>query len=160
MKLGLNPSYSGVAKILPLCAPMPKRNMETQLWRRKSSFITLPGKGGTVGWHLRNCAPLPWWVKRGDIVRQGYRLPRWFSGKESTCQCRRHRRLRFNSWVRKTPGRRKWQPIPVFLPGEPLGQRGQAGYSPWGHKESDMTERLDTSTNTSWILRQGKLCIQ
>ena len=45
-------------------------------------------------------------------------------------------------WVRKIPWRREWQPIPVFLPGESYGQRSQAGYSPWGHKESDMTERL------------------
>ena len=30
--------------------------------------------------------------------------------------------------------RRKWQPTPVFLPGEPRGQRNLAGYSPWGRK--------------------------
>ena len=38
----------------------------------------------------------------------------------------------------------KWQPTPVFLPGEFYGQRSQAGYSPWGRKESGMTERLST----------------
>ena len=38
--------------------------------------------------------------------------------------------------------RRKWQPIPVFLPGESYGQRSLEGYSPWGHKELDTTERL------------------
>ena len=38
------------------------------------------------------------------------------------------------------PWRREWQPTPVFLPGEPRGQRGLAGYSPWGCKESDMAE--------------------
>ena len=43
---------------------------------------------------------------------------------------------------------------------ESHGQRSLAGYNPWSHKESDMTERLDTSTNTSWILRKGKLCNQ
>ena len=42
----------------------------------------------------------------------------------------------------KIPWRRKWQPTPVFLPGELHGQRSLAGYSPWGHKDSDMTERL------------------
>ena len=36
------------------------------------------------------------------------------------------------------------QPTPVFLPGEFHGQRGLAGYSPWGRKESDMTEQLKT----------------
>ena len=34
------------------------------------------------------------------------------------------------------------QPTPVFLPGEFHGQRSLAGYSPWGHKELDMTEQL------------------
>ena len=32
------------------------------------------------------------------------------------------------------------QPTPVLLPGEYHGQRSQAGYSPWGHKQLDMTE--------------------
>ena len=36
----------------------------------------------------------------------------------------------------------KWQPTPVFLPGESHGQRSLVGYSPWDHKESDTTERL------------------
>ena len=52
------------------------------------------------------------------------------------------KRLRFNSWARKIPWRRKWQPTPVFLPAESHGQRNLAGYSPWGSKESDMTEQL------------------
>ena len=38
------------------------------------------------------------------------------------------------------PGRRKWQSMPVFLPGEFHGQRSLAGYSPWVHKELDTTE--------------------
>ena len=68
-------------------------------------------------------------------------LPRWFSGKESTCQ---HRRCRFNPWVRKTPWKRAWQPTPVFLPGESRGQSSLAGHSPWACKELDTTERLGT----------------
>ena len=43
------------------------------------------------------------------------------------------------SWVRTIPWRRKWQPTPGLLPGEPHGQGSLAGYSPWGLKESDMT---------------------
>ena len=46
----------------------------------------------------------------------------------------------FNFWVRKIPWRRKWQPTPVFLPGEAHGQRILEGYSPWGCKELDTTE--------------------
>ena len=63
-------------------------------------------------------------------------FPRWLSGKESACQCRRPR---FNSWVGKIPWRRKWQPTPVFLPGESHGQRSLAGCSPRGCKELQMS---------------------
>ena len=41
-------------------------------------------------------------------------LPRWFSGEDPTCQCRRCKRLSFHSWVRKISWRRKWQPTPVL----------------------------------------------
>ena len=71
-------------------------------------------------------------------------LPRWHSGKESTCQCRRCKRRRFDPWVQKIPWSRKWQPAPVFLPGESHGQRSLVGYSPWGRKEPDTTERRST----------------
>ena len=37
-----------------------------------------------------------------------------------------------------------WQPTLVLLPGKSHGQRILAGYSPWGRKESDMTEQLST----------------
>ena len=48
------------------------------------------------------------------------------------------------TWVRKIPWMRAWQPTPVFLPGESYRQRSLEGSSPWGYKESDMTERLST----------------
>ena len=67
-------------------------------------------------------------------------FPGGTSGKEATCQCRKHKRHGFDPWVRKIPWRRAWQPTPVFLPEESHGQRGLAGYSPQGRKESDMTE--------------------
>ena len=47
-------------------------------------------------------------------------------------------------------GRRKWQPTPVFLPGESHGHRSLVGYSPRGHKESDTTERLHSLNHTSF----------
>ena len=43
-------------------------------------------------------------------------------------------------WVEKLPWRRKWKPTRVFLPGKSHGQRSLVHYSPWDHKESDMTE--------------------
>ena len=48
--------------------------------------------------------------------------------------------LGFDPWVGKVPWRRERLPTPVFLLGELNGQRSPAGYSPWGRKESDMTE--------------------
>ena len=54
------------------------------------------------------------------------------------------------TWVQslgqEDPWRRKWQPTPVFLPGKSHGQRSLVGYSPWGCKESDTTERHITHT--------------
>ena len=48
---------------------------------------------------------------------------------------------RFDPRVGKIPWRRKWQPPPVLLPGKSHGQSILVGYSPWGCKESDTTER-------------------
>ena len=70
-------------------------------------------------------------------------VPWWLSGKESTCQCRRHR---FDPWVRKIPWRRKRQPTPVFLPGEPHGQRSLASCTPWGSQKSRIWLGMHTCT--------------
>ena len=55
-------------------------------------------------------------------------------------------------WVGKIPWRRAWQPTPVLLPGEPHGQRSLAGYSLWGRKEWDTTERLSTAHSCYKVL--------
>ena len=67
-------------------------------------------------------------------------FPGGTSGKEPTCQCRRHKRYGFDPTIGKIPWRRAWQATPVFLPGESHGQRSLVGYGPWGHKELDTTE--------------------
>ena len=67
------------------------------------------------------------------------RAPQWLSGKRIHLQ---DRRFGFDSWVGKTPWRRKWQLTLVFLPGEAHGQRSLVGSSSCGHKESDTTERF------------------
>ena len=89
----------------------------------------------------------------------------WFpggtSGKEPTCQCRRHKSHGFDPWVRKMPRRREWQPTPAFLLGEFHGQRTLVGHSPWGHKESDTTELLSTQAHMQlgFLLRTSHLGI-
>ena len=73
----------------------------------------------------------------GNFILKG--LPTWHSGKESTCQCRRHRRCRrrrFDSWLGKLPLSRKWPPTPVLLPGKFHIQRSLRGYSSSGCEES------------------------
>ena len=69
-----------------------------------------------------------------------FKLPRWHGGKESTCQCRRHKRHGFDPWVRKIPLSRKWQSTPVFLPGKSHAQKSLVSPSPWDCRESDMPE--------------------
>ena len=83
--------------------------------------------------------------------------PRWCGEKESACQCRRHKRCRFDPWVGKMPWRRKWQPTRVFLPGESHGQRNLVGYRPWGRRDSGMTEHTAVSGRhlTKCDLRAG-----
>ena len=68
-------------------------------------------------------------------------------------QCRRRG---FHPWVGKIPWRREWLPTPVFLPGESHRQKSLVGYSPWGRKESYVTEWL----NSSWVewRRDGRWC--
>ena len=65
-----------------------------------------------------------WWLHFKGLQCGG-------SGIEPACQCKRHG---FDPWVRKMPWRRKWQPTPVFLPGESHGQRSLVDYSPWDRK--------------------------
>ena len=78
-------------------------------------------------------------------------FPGGLSGNKSTCQCKRRG---FNPWVGKIPWQRKWQPTPVFLPGEFHGQRSPVGSmgSPWGHKESDTTEWQHTQRGWEWVI--------
>ena len=105
------------------------------------SSILLPGEshGQRSLWGYS-----PWGLTESDVTEHNNNviggLPRWLSGKESACQCRRCRRHRFDPWVGKIPWRRRWQPTPVFLPGESHGRRSLAGYSPQGCKELDTTE--------------------
>ena len=71
-----------------------------------------------------------------------FQVPWWLSSKESACQCRR---CGFDRWIGRFLWRRKWQPTPVFLPGESHGQRSLVGCSPWGCKGLDTTERLNNN---------------
>ena len=66
-------------------------------------------------------------------------FPGGTSGSKPACQCRRHKRRRFDPGVRKIPWRRVWQPTEIFLPGEAHEQRSLACHSVQGLTESEMT---------------------
>ena len=90
------------------------------------------------------------WMSPLEVVAQ--------TVKKSGLQCRRPgigTLGREDPWVEKIPLSREWQPTPVFLPGEFHGQRSLMGYSPWGCKEWDMTERLILSEGVGNIERFG-----
>ena len=110
--------------------------------RTTDSLEVKVNPGEKDDWMVTLCAVL------GNILLsvENIGLAQWLRGKELTCPCRRHRRYGFDPWVGKIPWKRKWQLIPVFLPGESHGERNLAGNNPQGGQESDMTERVHTHT--------------
>ena len=75
-------------------------------------------------------------LRKGLIEEEVPKELRW----ERICiQCRRPE---FNPWIEKTLRRKEWLPTPVFLLGEFHEQKSLVGYSLWGPKESDTTEKL------------------
>ena len=91
----------------------------------------------------------PWCQKVWGLLHSCMDFPGSSVVKDSTSQSTSHGRSWFDPQVRKTPWRRKWQPTPVFLPGESHEQRSLAGYSPWGCKE------LDMSIYVAWTIRES-----
>ena len=75
-----------------------------------------------------------WEIPFTEEIIEHVENPGGAAGKESACQCRRHKRHGFDPWVRKIPWRGAWHPTPVFLPGESHGQRNLVGCSPRGRK--------------------------
>ena len=96
-------------------------------------FMLCPQRSWQLSHHLPSYNNLPdikEWVTNG--------LPWWLRGQSIYLQCKRHR---FDPWIGKIPWRRKWQSNSEFLPGKFHRQRSLVSYSPWGCKESDMTEQ-------------------
>ena len=82
--------------------------------------------------------------------RLNYGLSGGSDGKESTCNAGNSRDMGLIPELGRSPARGKWRPTPVFLPGKFHGQRSLAGYSPWGHQESDTTEQVGMKMNEGW----------
>ena len=106
--------------------------------------------------HFPLASDMTWVLGQADFFYLLWELanlgfPGGTSRKELACQWRRRKRCGFDPWIRKIPWRRAWQPTSVFLPGESHGHRSLAGYSSWGHTESDMTEATQHACK-SWEL--------
>ena len=107
--------------------------------RQGQQNATCPWAGScpTGRWCYRGCY---WAVDKigirttdeGIISVSHWGLPRWLSGKEFACQCRRHRRLGFDTWVGEIPLRRTQQPPPV--PGKSHRHWSLVGYSLRGYR--------------------------
>ena len=132
-------------------------------------------------WYIQSWSPLGW---TGWISLQSKGLSRvfsnttvqkhqffnvqpslWFNshihfsgGSDGKSVCLQCRRLGFTPWVGKIPWQRKGQPTPILLSGKFHGWRNLVGYSPWGRKESDTTERLHFHFSLShihtWLLEK------
>ena len=85
------------------------------------------------------------------LMYSAYDFP---GGSEVKSVCLECRRPGFDPWVGKIPWRRKWQPTPVLFPGKSHGRRSLVGYSPWGRKESDTTERLRFRFHSAYKLNK------
>ena len=134
--------------ILPLTSPWVQADYACLAYFPKiricSSISNSAGRsshGGGGG------SALPQWRTMFPTAANGG-LSRVPQGLNSKRICLQRRRRGLNSWVRKISWSRKWQPTPVFLPGKSLWQRSLAVYSPWGHKESEMTEWLNDKKQT------------
>ena len=79
-----------------------------------------------------------------DSITPNYWDSQVVTGKESACQCRRPRDGGSIARSGRSPGVGNCNPIPVFLSGKFPCTNEPGGLSPWGHKESDMTEHTHT----------------
>ena len=81
-------------------------------------------------------------------------LPRWLSGKESTCQCRR---CRFGPWVRKFPWRRKWKPTSRILARRIPWTEEPGGLQSTGLQKS-WTQLSNRTTRCIWNTQKRQIC--
>ena len=83
--------------------------------------------------------------------------------KNPACQFRRHKRCGFDPWVRKIPWRRKWQPIPVFLPGKFSGPKEPGGLQSMGSQrvrhDREHPRRVgeEAATPPAWLVPLDQL---
>ena len=96
-------------------------SINIQKWKGLLDIIKIIMHSNTVAWRI------PWMEEPGELQSMGsLRVGQDWAISLSLST--------FTHW------RRKWQPTPVFLPGESHGRRNLVGCSPWGRTELDTTE--------------------
>ena len=112
-------------------------------WRRKwqPTPVFLPGES-QGWWSLVGCCL--WVLTELDMTEVTYQQQATLVAQMVKNLPVMPERPGFNPWAEKIPWRRVWQPTTVFLPGEFRGQRSVEGYSPWGRKELDTIDQLNT----------------
>ena len=122
-----------------LCDPMdyspPGSSVRGIFQARILEWVAMPSSKGssqprdqTRGSCISDGVLYKYQLSLSDLMLQCF--PDDTSGKEPTCQCRKHKGCEFDTWVRKIPWRRARQLTPVFLPGESYEQGSLVGYSP------------------------------
>ena len=117
-----------------------------ETWVRSLGREDSPGEGNGNPLQF-SCLENPmdgeaWWAAVHGVAKSWTRLRdvtctfRWHSGKESACHVGGKGLIPGSG---RFPWRRKWQPTPVFLPGEPHGQRSLGGSNPWGQKSLQLS---------------------
>ena len=101
----------------------------------------------------RKCSMWRTTVLKRDVLfaREQFWLrsfPGGASGKESSCQCRRHKRLRCSRCVGKIPWRRVWQPTPVFLLENSMDRGAWRATVHRVARSQTLLKRLNTHTHT------------
>ena len=127
---------------LPFIKVLPLRTLQAQIlqwyFKVRSSFFRERHSSQGISFFS--------YLKRNNL---GFKLNSFKCNQNHSTQWTLIFPSRFYPWIGKILWRRKWKPTPVLLPGKSHGQRSVVGYSPWGRKESDMTERfLFTSIHT------------
>ena len=97
-------------------------------WFLKGDFIR-----GSLEWQCYKCR----WIRKNRVIWGSFCSDSVVKSLPAVQELQRHG---FDLWVGKMPWRKAWQSTPVFLAGEPCGQRSLAGYNPWGCEEPEMTE--------------------
>ena len=89
--------------------------------------------------------PKPKFVEHRGCAKHP-KCPNILNVQEFLCQFKKNNLSLYTHPIR----RRQWNPTPVLLPGKSHGRRSLVGYSPWGCKELDTTERLNFHFSLSW----------